>query len=74
MALTQGHGTSVDDFVMRQPPESDSTSPAVASEVREFYDRYPYPQPVDSLDNYRRLWQAGQRRRADYHLFWPSII
>ena len=57
---------------MRQPPEFDSTSPAVASEVREFYDRYPYPRPVDSLDNYRRLWQAGQRRRANYHLFWPS--
>jgi len=72
MALTQGHGTSVDDFVMRQPPEFDPTSPSVVSEVREFYDRYPYPQPVDSLDNYRRLWQAGQRRRANYHLFWLS--
>jgi SAM-dependent methyltransferase len=44
----------------------------VADEVRDFYDRYPYPRPVDSLDKYRRLWQDGQRRRADYHLFWPS--
>ena len=44
----------------------------MADEVRDFYDRYPYPRPVDSLDKYRRLWQDRQRRRADYHLFWPA--
>lgn len=49
-----------------------STSPDGAEEVRDFYNRYPYPQPVDSLDNYRRIWQDRQRRRADYHLFWPA--
>jgi SAM-dependent methyltransferase len=49
-----------------------STLPGVADEVRDFYDRYPYPRPVDNLDKYRRLWQDGQRRRADYHLFWPT--
>src|SRR5208337_3374649 len=37
-----------------------------------FYERYPYPRPVDSLEKYRKLWQDSQRRRADYHLFWPS--
>ena len=41
-------------------------------QVRDFYDRYPYPRPVDSLENYRRLWQERSRRRADYHLFWPA--
>jgi SAM-dependent methyltransferase len=45
--------------------------PDVTEEVRSFYDRYPYPRPVDNLDKYRQLWQDGQRRRADYHLFWP---
>src|ERR1017187_5452868 len=44
----------------------------VAEEVRDFYDRYPYPPPVDNLEKYRRLWQDPQRRLADYHLFWPS--
>lgn len=44
----------------------------VAEEVQEFYDRYPYPRPVDSLENYRRLWEDPQRRRADYRLFWPT--
>ena len=42
-----------------------------AEEVRDFYERYPYPRPVESLDKYRQLWQDKQRRHADYHLFWP---
>jgi SAM-dependent methyltransferase len=46
-------------------------SPDVAEEVRDFYNRYPYPPPVDNLEKYRRLWDDRQRRRADYHLFWP---
>jgi SAM-dependent methyltransferase len=49
------------------PPSLD-----VADEVRDFYDRYPYPPPVDNLEKYQRLWQDRQRRRADYHLFWPA--
>lgn len=40
--------------------------------MRAFYERHPYPPPVDSLEKYRRLWQDRQRRRADYHLFWPG--
>jgi SAM-dependent methyltransferase len=44
----------------------------IAEDVRAFYDRFPYPMPVSSLDKYRRLWQDQQRRRADYHLFWPD--
>ncbi len=46
--------------------------PDVAEEVRDFYDCYPYPPPVDNLDKYRQPWQDPQRRRADYHLFWPT--
>ena len=44
----------------------------VADEVRDFYDRYPYPPPVDNLEKYQRLWQDRERRRADFHLFWPG--
>ena len=43
----------------------------VTAEVQDFYERYPYPRPVDDLDNYRRLWSDPQRRRAEFHLFWP---
>jgi SAM-dependent methyltransferase len=44
----------------------------VAVEVKAFYERYPYPPPVADLDAYRRRWQESQRRRADFHLFWPT--
>jgi len=43
-----------------------------AAAVQDFYERFPYPLPVDSLDFYQRHWQDPQRRRADYHLFWPD--
>ena len=43
-----------------------------AGEVQDFYERYPYPPPLESLDHYRRLWQDPHRRRADYHLLWPA--
>ena len=43
-----------------------------AETVREFYERLPYPRPVDSLDNYQRLWRDESRRRADFHLHWPA--
>src|SRR4051795_11478725 len=52
---------------------AEDTSPVKAAEqVRDFYDRYPYPRPIESLETYRQLWQDQQRRRADYHLFWPD--
>jgi SAM-dependent methyltransferase len=44
----------------------------VAAKVQDFYERYPYPPPIDSLDRYRSHWQDSDRRRADYHLAWPG--
>ena len=44
----------------------------VAEKVRAFYERHPYPPPVDSLESYRLLWHDRQRRRADFHLAWPA--
>lgn len=57
---------------MSQQPRYPSPSLAVEGKVQEFYNRYPYPRPVDDLEEYRRHWQNQQRRRADYHLFWPT--
>jgi SAM-dependent methyltransferase len=45
---------------------------AVAAEVQDFYERYPYPRPLESLEAYRQRWQDPLRRRADFHLFWPD--
>jgi len=41
-------------------------------EVEAFYDRYPYPPPIEDLAAYRQRWQDPQRCRADFHLFWPT--
>src|SRR4051794_37163346 len=57
---------------MSRQEENDSTLLGGAEEVRAFYERYPYPRPIESLDKYRQLWQDRQKRRADYHLFWPA--
>ena len=40
--------------------------------VLNFYERYPYPPPIQSLDDYRLRWQDPQRLRAEHHLFWPT--
>jgi SAM-dependent methyltransferase len=49
-----------------------SSAPHLNQAVQDFYDRYPYPGPTNTLERYRRLWQERPRRRADYHLFWPA--
>ena len=59
---------------MSRPAPYTPPSLDVAEQVQDFYDRYPYPPPVDSLEQYRRAWQDPQKRRADYHLFWPEQI
>ena len=57
---------------MSQRSEQLSPFSDAAEQVRDFYDRYPYPPPVDDLDKYRRLGQDRLRRRAEYHLIWPG--
>jgi SAM-dependent methyltransferase len=44
----------------------------IARQVQDFYDRYPYPPPVDSLEQYGRVWQDQRKRRAEHHLLWPG--
>jgi SAM-dependent methyltransferase len=51
--------------------EADATEAAIAARVGSFYERHPYPPPVDDLDAYRDVWD-DKRRRADSHLFWPA--
>ncbi len=57
---------------MNQPVEQIAPSVKVSEEVRDFYDRYPYPPPVSKLEEYERQWRDSQRRLADFHLFWPG--
>src|SRR6201996_9454862 len=66
-------GTRYDAAItMSESAEYPSPLLDVAEEVQNFYDRYPYPPPVDSLDTYRQTWRDPVRRRVDFHLFWPA--
>jgi len=42
------------------------------AELRDFYERRPYPAPLTSLDDHRELYRNPERRRALFHLIWPT--
>jgi SAM-dependent methyltransferase len=48
-----------------------ATGPGIAKRVSAFYESHPYPPPMDDLEAYRQNWN-DQRRRAEFHLFWPA--
>jgi SAM-dependent methyltransferase len=50
--------------------EGDAPRPAASDDVRDFYEKLPYPPPVTHLDD-RELYKNPQRRRALYHRIWP---
>jgi len=41
-------------------------------ELRDFYERMPYPTPLTCLDEHRDLYRNPERRRALYHLIFPT--
>jgi len=56
---------------MNGQAEQSRDAKSVGEEVRAFYEGHPYPPPIDDLEKYR-LWKDPQRRRAEFHLSWPS--
>jgi SAM-dependent methyltransferase len=46
---------------------------ANGDEIADFYDRHPYPPPVESLDDYADTWDDDTRRRLDHHVLWPTL-
>src|SRR5262249_32458939 len=42
------------------------------AELRDFYERMPYPAPLTSLDEHRELYKDPDRRRSQFHLLWPT--
>jgi SAM-dependent methyltransferase len=48
-----------------------SAAERVAQQVSAFYERHPYPPPLDSLERHRERWN-DDRRRAEAYLFWPD--
>jgi SAM-dependent methyltransferase len=43
-----------------------------SEEVRDFYERMPYPAPLTNLDEHIDLYKNPLRRRAEFHLIWPD--
>jgi SAM-dependent methyltransferase len=43
-----------------------------SEEVRDFYERMPYPAPLTNLDEHRDLYRDQDRRRAEFHRMWPN--
>src|SRR6201981_1340272 len=43
-----------------------------SEEVRGFYERMPYPAPLTSLDGHIQRYSNSDRRRALFHLMWPT--
>ncbi len=41
--------------------------------IARFYDRHPYPPPVDDLTAAARGWEDGTRRRIEHHRRWPAL-
>jgi SAM-dependent methyltransferase len=58
---------------MKERFETDYPNTGTMEDVRKFYDGHPYPPPVDSLDQYRKMWGNEDLRRADHYLTWPSV-
>jgi SAM-dependent methyltransferase len=52
--------------------ERPADAAALAGEMRSFYERMPYPPPLTSLDEHRALYDNPDRRRAHFHLMWPT--
>jgi SAM-dependent methyltransferase len=50
---------------------TEDTGALIARQVSAFYERHPYPPPVDDLPAYRQVWD-DRRRRTESHLFWPT--
>jgi SAM-dependent methyltransferase len=48
----------------KKPPTADD-------EVRDFYERMPYPAPLVDLNEHRALYNDPERRRAVFHRIWP---
>jgi len=52
--------------------QTQSATAGYSEQVQGFYERMPYPAPLTSLDRHRELYENPDRRRALFHLWWPT--
>jgi len=58
--------------VVKQSSMTACSQTDTAGAVRTFYEKHPYPSPVDDLESYRNRWPDTHRKRAAFHLLWPN--
>ncbi len=59
-------------FELDQNGQNRKSRTACSEEVRDFYERMPYPAPLTSLDDHLEHYSNPERRRALFHLMWPT--
>jgi len=42
------------------------------AEVKDFYEKMPYPPPLTTLEEHRELYKNPVRRAIQFHLLWPT--
>ena len=42
------------------------------AEVKDFYEKMPYPPPLTTLEEHRELYKNPVRRATQFHLLWPA--
>ncbi len=57
---------------MSQKELRGENSADASDRVRAFYEQAPYPAPITDLDRYRDTWMNPERRRAFFHLLFPT--
>lgn len=57
---------------MSEKQQYKAPPPSASEDVRRFYDTLPYPLPFSSLEEHRDLYKNPDRRRARFHLIWPT--
>lgn len=57
---------------MNVQPKATTSGDDVSDEVRAFYEKRPYPAPIINLDRHLELYRNPERRRALFHLVWPT--
>src|SRR5258705_6498991 len=69
LVFALAHGCCEEELMNGSEPNSRTVA---SDEVRDFYERMPYPAPFSSLDEHRDLYKNPNRHRAQFHLMWPT--
>ncbi len=58
--------------LIEKRPASEEGEVSRSKDVRDFYERMPYPAPLTNLDAHRDLYKNRNRSRAEFNLIWPT--